>query len=79
LGENAGLDVCPRTIQRALAKRGYTQYKACKKPFINRKCQMDRMGYAHKHLEKPVEFWRSHMYSDESTFDTFKRGSTWIT
>jgi transposase len=37
------------------------------------------MGYALEHLEKQVEFWRSHMYSDGSTFDTSKRGSTWVT
>jgi hypothetical protein len=34
------------------------------------------MAYTLKHLEKPVEFWHAHMYSDESTFDTSKCGST---
>jgi hypothetical protein len=52
--------------------------KACKKPFINRETQHAQKVYA-IHLHKPVEFWRSHMYSDECSFDTSARGTTFVT
>lgn len=79
LGKEAGLNVSGRTVKRALASEGYTRCKACKKPFISCKNQKDRRAYGDEHLAKPVEYWREHIYSDESTFDTSKRGSEWVT
>ena len=79
LGKQAALDVSPRTISRALAKEGYSRCKACKKPFIGRAAQQSRKDYADLHLLQTVAFWRMHVYSDESIFDTSKRGSTWVT
>jgi transposase len=79
LGKEAGLSVSPRTIQRALAREGYTRCKACKKLFIDCTTKRQRKDYAHEHIHKPIEFWRAHMYGDECSFDTSKRGPAWVT
>ena len=79
LTKEAGLSVSGRTVQRALEKEGYTRCKACKRPFVSKECQKDRLQYALQHIQKPKQWWRSHMYSDECTFDTSKRGSPWVT
>ena len=79
LAKEAGLGVSGRTVQRALEKEGYTRCKACKRPFISKECQQDRLAYARQHIQKPKQWWRCHMYSDECTFDTSKRGSQWVT
>ncbi|KAI5787059.1 hypothetical protein EDC01DRAFT_617712, partial [Geopyxis carbonaria] len=65
LGQQAGLTVSGRTIQRALASEGYTRCKACKKPFMDKNCRKSRLQYSKEHLDKPIEWWRQHMYSDE--------------
>jgi len=31
-----------------------------------------------KYIHQPVEYWRKNIYSDESIFDTSKRGSAWV-
>jgi transposase len=79
LGKQAGLDVSGKTIKRALNAAGYTRCKACKKPFISKRCQGHRKEYAAERIYKPVEYWQQHMYADECSFDTSKRGSTWVT
>jgi transposase len=79
LGQQAGLTASGRTIQRALEAEGYTRCKACKKPFIDRPAQKARLAYSIEHLNKPEQWWQQHMYSDESTFDTSRRGSAWVT
>ncbi|PWW73240.1 hypothetical protein C7212DRAFT_39087, partial [Tuber magnatum] len=79
LGQEVGLSVTGRTIQRTLSRYGYSCCKACKKPFINRQNQRERMRYSCEHWQKPVDFWRKLMYSDECFFDTLKQGSTWVT
>lgn len=79
LAVEAKLQCSGQTVQRALAKIGYHRCKACKKPFISKKCQDDRVAYAKEHLNKPKLFWRTQMYGDESSFDTSKHGSIWVT
>ena len=79
LAAQSRMGVSGKTVKRALQSEGYTRCKACKKPFISRDCQRSRKNYAHEHFDKPVEFWRCHVYSDESIFDTSKRGSCWVT
>ena len=78
LGQEVGLSVSPRTIERALSRLGYSRCKACKKPFISWENQKQRKTYSENHWQKPVEFWQKHMYSDECILDTSKRGSTWV-
>jgi hypothetical protein len=46
---------------------------------MGRDAQDARKRYANLHLHKPIDYWRMHMYSDECTFDTSKRGSAWVT
>lgn len=76
LGQEVGLSVSPRTIERALSRQGYLRCKACKKPFISWENQKQRKTYGEDHWQKPVEFWQKHMCADECIFDTSKRGST---
>ncbi|PWW79726.1 hypothetical protein C7212DRAFT_76493, partial [Tuber magnatum] len=65
LGQEAGLKVPSHTIQSALAIEGYTRCKACKKPFIDHDTQKARLAYSVAYSDKPTEWWRKHIYSDE--------------
>lgn len=50
------------------------QYKACvprKKPFISKKNVKQRLDYAKKYVQKPDEFWKTVIFTDESKFNIF--------
>ncbi|PWW77618.1 hypothetical protein C7212DRAFT_180153, partial [Tuber magnatum] len=72
LGQEVGLSVSGWTIQRALSHYGYLCCKACNKPFIDQQNQREWMRYGSEHWQKPVDFGRKLMYSDECFFDTSK-------
>ncbi|RPA80281.1 hypothetical protein BJ508DRAFT_199850, partial [Ascobolus immersus RN42] len=79
LARDCGLDVCGQTIKNHLEAVGYHRCKACKKPFISKKAQEDRVLYAEEHGDKPKEYWRVHMYADECHFNTAERGTVYVT
>jgi hypothetical protein len=69
----------PKRFNEHLIRRDIIGVGLAKKPFINLETQHARKVYAMIHLHKTVEFWRSHMYPDECSFDTSARGTTWVT
>jgi transposase len=65
-------NICPhvseKTIRRRLNENGFFSYFQVKKPFISKKNQKLRLKFALKYRHKPIEFWRSVLWSDESPF-----------
>jgi len=79
LAKEAGVTASGKTVKRALRKRGYRRCRACRKPFISVQNQWARRGYAREHKDKDKHYWRRHMYADECSFDTSKRGTIFVT
>lgn len=64
------LDECPSatTIQTFLKKNQITKLQLNKKPMIHERNQLKRMIFARSNVEASEEFWRSIIWSDETTF-----------
>jgi transposase len=70
LGTEVGLDVCGRTIKRALETLQYRKCIACKKGWVNRRTAEKRVEHARRMLENysTPENWHSVRFSDEVHF-----------
>jgi hypothetical protein len=79
LAKNLVFMYLPKRLNEHLIWKDIIGVGLAKSHFINRETQHARKLYAIIHLHKLVEFWRSHMYSDECSFDTSARGTTWVT
>jgi transposase len=62
------LSISERTIRNRLNENGFYSYFTVKKPFISEKNRKARLKFARDHKDKPVEFWRKVLWSDESPF-----------
>jgi transposase len=62
------LPISERTIRNRLNENGFYSYFTVKKPFISEKNRKARLKFARDHKDKPVEFWRKVLWSDESPF-----------
>lgn len=69
--ERFGKDVCCRTIQNYIRKEGFRARMARKKPLISKRNQRRRLEFARKYSKKPVSFWNSILWSDESKINLF--------
>ena len=66
-----------RTIQHRLQKDlGLPSRTAAKKPHINDRMKEQRLAFAKKHAHWTPTQWKKVMFSDESTFQVFRVGST---
>lgn len=66
-------DVAERTIQNRLQKElGLPSRHAAKKPFINEIMRQKRVAFCKKYINWTVEDWKKVLFSDESTFLTFR-------
>ena len=79
LAKEMGIKAHRTTIKRALNNAGYYKCAACPKPFINEQNRKKRLAFAHEHVNKPIEFWKRVIWTDESSFDTSMRGKRWVT
>lgn len=79
LWKAVNLDLHPRTILTVLAREGYTRCKACRNHFIGRTIQEKWKSYSEEHLHITMDYWYKYLYSVECSFDTSKRGSSWVT
>jgi hypothetical protein len=70
LGTEVGLDVCGRTIKRALETLQYRKCIACKKGWVNRRTAEKRVEHARRMLENysTPENWHSVRFSDKVHF-----------
>ncbi len=62
------LNVTEQTIRNRLHEFGFHSFFTVKKPFISQHNQQRRLKFAKKYKDKPIEFWKSVLWSDESTF-----------
>ena len=57
------------TISRRIHKSGnFRSYWAARKPFLREENIQKRLQWARAHVDKPIEYWRSVLFSDESPF-----------
>lgn len=71
--ERLDLDVSNRTIRRRLEERGLKSYFAKKRPMISKANKQKRLKFARDHVNKPLEFWKRVIWSDESKFELFNK------
>ena len=71
--ENLNLNVSPSTIRRRLNSFGLFGRIARNKPKLSSKNKASRFEFAKEHLNKPMDFWRKIIWSDESKFEMFSR------
>lgn len=73
LREKLSLSISDRTVRRRIAEHGLKSHFARKRPFISRVNKEKRLRFARNHINKPLEFWKRVVWSDESKFELFNR------
>ena len=71
--ETLSLPISDRTIRRRLAEQGLKSRFTKRLPFISKINKIKRLKFARKHINKPVEFWRRVLWTDESKFELFNK------
>lgn len=73
---SAGTVVSKKTISNALNRHGIHARSPRKTPLLNKKHVKARLKFAQQHLEKPVDYWETIVWSDESKIELFGSHST---
>lgn len=73
---SAGTVVSKKTISNALNRHGIHARSPRKTPLLNKKHVKARLKFAQQHLEKPVDYWKTIVWSDESKIELFGSHST---
>lgn len=69
--ETMGVNVHETTVRRVLHQSGLYGRRARRKPLLRAKHKSDRLKYAKDHVNKPMEFWKKVMWSDETKVELF--------
>jgi transposase len=69
LATRYGSSVSGQTIRNRLKEEGLSSRMARNKPFISENNKQKRLEFAKNHLDKPIDFWRSVLFTDESKFN----------
>lgn len=64
-------NISARTVRRRLQEAGLHGCIARKKPHVSTKNIKKRLQFAKEHLNKPANFWKKVLWSDESKFNLF--------
>lgn len=67
-----GVQVSKDTVIRAAKKLGFKSGAPRKVPFIRPQNIIKRLAYAKQHINKPLAFWNSVLFSDESKYNVKK-------
>lgn len=67
LKANNSISEC--TVRRRLKEADFKTIKAKDVPYISKPNKLKRLAFAKEHLNKPKEFWRSVLWTDESSFE----------
>lgn len=67
--EELNLDVSTRTISNRLRERGLKSFFKLKKPLLRKVNIKKRMEFAKKYAVRPMSFWKSVIWTDESKFE----------
>lgn len=79
LAQELGINASRTTLRKRLKEAGFRRCKACPKPFINMINRRKRLKFCRAHLKWTAEQWKSVIWTDESSFETGKKGKTWVT
>jgi transposase len=71
LATPTGKQVSLQTIRNHLHESGYKGRAARKKPFINERNRRKRLEFASAYVNKPIDFWKTLLFFDESKFNIF--------
>lgn len=80
--QEAGTSVSETTIRRRLHDANLRGHIARKKPLLTSIHKKRRLEFARKYSDKPIEFWKRVVFSDESKFELFgnrRRQTVWRT
>ena len=70
--QNAGVKVSQSTVRRRLMQQNYKGYTARCKPLISTKNRKDRLEFAKKYGDEPVEFWNRVLWTDETKINLYQ-------
>jgi len=71
IATSSGKTVSAQTVRNVLHSAKIYGRAARKKPFINDKNRQKRLGFAKAYINKPMEFWKNVIFSDESKYNIF--------
>ena len=71
LEKDLGILISESTVQRRAHEVGLFGRVARKKPYVNKNNRLKRLKYAKEMLRKPLGFWDTIVWSDESKFNLF--------
>jgi hypothetical protein len=69
--ENFDVDISERTIRTFMSNKGYFGGVCARKPLLSDRNKERRLAFALEHVDKPMEFWRSILFTDEKKFELF--------
>jgi len=61
--------ISERTIRRRLKETEFKTIRTKDVPFISKANKIKRLAFANEHIHKPIEFWRTVLWTDESSFE----------
>ena len=70
-----GVVIHTNTVRNRLHDIGLNGRIARKKPYVNKINREKRIAYAKKMMEKPFDYWKNVLWSDESKFNLFDSDS----
>lgn len=71
LASSLGKIVTPQTVRNRLHRQGYKARTPRNKPYISKINRQKRLEFAKANANKPMEFWRNVLFTDESKFNIF--------
>ena len=71
IASSSGKVVCAQTVRNVLHNVGLHGRTARKKPFISEANREKRLTFAKEYVNRPIEFWKNIIFSDESKFNLF--------
>ena len=70
--QSEGIYLSWSTVRRRLISDGFHGYTARCKPLISEKNRRMRLEFARKYLNKPVSFWKSILWTDETKINLYQ-------
>ena len=71
LEQHLGVSISERTIKRRANERGLFGRVARKRPYVNKANRLKRLNFAKTMSNKPLDFWNTVLWTDESKFNLF--------
>lgn len=66
---DCGFECSESTVRRHLIRNGIMHRLAATRPFLTEEHAAERLAWALEHQDKPLEYWRRVLFTDESTID----------